>query len=69
MADLFKAKKVSCSSQAAGFLDELAGFLGPDESMIVTYSGGNYTVEFEHDVVIDADNFPADMLLLLRRVS
>jgi len=64
-----KAKKISCSSQAAGFLDELAGFLGPDESMIVTYSGGNYTVEFENEVVIDADNFPAEMLLLLRRVS
>ena len=64
-----KAKKISCSSQASGFLDELAGFLDPGESMLVTYSAGKYTVEFEHDEAIDEDNFPADMLLRLRRVS
>lgn len=64
-----KAQKVSFDSQAIGFLDELAGFLDPGESMLVTYSSGKYTVEFERDEAIDEDNFPADMLPLLRRVS
>jgi len=64
-----KAKKVSFDSQASGFLDELADFLDPGESMIVTYENGKYVVEFNHEQIFDDFSMPKYLLQLLQRVS